>query len=231
MMMCRPVQPVRRKDAPGLLMVRYSEVPLIVMTAPASPDDRAETMNRTRAILRNANGHICMGERAASIRVGHAVSTLIALREAPPLPFLFLEDDAAPTTVIGDWCAWPEDADLVYLGYAARHPKGPELLLKHRVADGWWRVRGGLLTTHAMLFVTQRAIDFWKATCLVSLERMITADAGAAESQHTINCYAPTVPSFVQWSVGKPHNYKNTREHLNMAGMADVRPEIPKGWQ
>jgi len=82
-----------------------------------------------------------------------------------------------------------------------------------------------------MVFCTRHAVEMWLDTVIVSLERMVGSDICFSDIQHTLKCYAPTIPSFVQWSVDKQHQYTDTRLFLNLADNATVRKEITEGWE
>jgi len=117
------------------------------------------------------------------------------------VPFILFEDDAGPTQwyekyVIDGKLNIPNDSDAVYLGYSTA---GHDQWFKAQsVDDNWMRITS-CMATHAILFVTEKALQTFIQNSDKSINEKKPLDIGYASGVlPNIKVYAPKQAIFYQ---------------------------------
>jgi len=110
------------------------------------------------------------------------------------MPLLILEDDAEFSTNYNPILEIPDDSDGIYLGVS----KGNVYYKTKKYTSDYLRI-GGILATHAILYVTQNYRDTMSNVakyCIHNLQK--PWDMGAASLQMQFKVYTPNNPYFYQ---------------------------------
>lgn len=134
------------------------------------------------------------------IPAGCAASHLSIMKDKKP-PFIILEDDCIIKSFIPEINV-PEDADALYLGISSwgrLDSQSGEYVLTSLVNQGFLRVYN-MLSTHAMLFLSERYVSTCEAIADYSMNLPAHLDVGYAEVHKFYNIYAFDDPMFFQTS-------------------------------
>lgn len=133
-------------------------------------------------------------------KAGCAASHYTILSQFKP-PFIILEDDCA-VKWFSDEIEIPDDTDLFYLGISSwgrmNSHSGP-CVKYDRIDDNTLRIYN-MLSTHAMLFITEEMVSVGKRIAEYFYKTKEHLDIGFAEIQKLYNVYSFDDPMFYQTS-------------------------------
>lgn len=150
---------------------------------------------------------------------GCAASHLSILENNKP-PFIILEDDAVEK-LFRPQIEVPDNADILYLGNSSwgrfDGRSGPFVHLEKlkNPYEGMLRIYN-MLSTHAMLFVTQEAVDMFIKIALHFSQVANHLDMGYAEIHKYFNIYAFDDPMFFQSSSSGTDQPLTSYTHYNV---------------
>lgn len=122
------------------------------------------------------------------------------------LPLFILEDDAKPTIWYGEYVIngkinVPDDADVIYMGISTAgswKDLGVDFCCQY-YNDAWIKLKH-CLGTHAMIFLTEKAVQTFINNSNNTITRKVPLDVGyAKEVIPNLNVYAPCKSLFYQW--------------------------------
>ena len=138
--------------------------------------------------------------------IGH-LRALFDARENKRLPALILENDCAHTKRFQPIIEVPKNSDIVYLGNSScgcvpelnnRGVRGCALVSEVEGNDQFYRT-DNMAATHAILYVTEKALDDAIESTVKSLSIARAIDVGfILELQPTLNVYNFKIPLFYQ---------------------------------
>jgi hypothetical protein len=138
--------------------------------------------------------------------IGH-LKVLTRANKSQNPPFLVLENDCDVTTLFQPEITVPDDSDMVYLGNSScgcvsamnyRGIRGCVLVESIAGRSDFNRVKN-MLATHAILYISQKAVDLAIASIVESISISRAVDVGyVMDLQGSLNVYNSRLPWFFQ---------------------------------